>query len=187
MTAPTHETPVTVGGRHFYVTRDTTYEQDMYVMSVMRKAGLEKLAAEFDMTNVEGFDEVAQSLVVTAFENGQLFRMLGGILEEDGFEWTPEEADENAIFFSQLRDKEDKEALRGSMVAAILGFFVNGLLSSRTSPNSSTNVTMQPVSTRPSVVSPSSSAPLAETTTSEPGERLSESLPDIDPPITPPS
>jgi hypothetical protein len=128
--------PLEIEGRTFYNCTSTSFKQDIYVMSVMRKSGLEKLASEFDITKTDILDEVAQDIIVTASINGQLFEMLGAVLEEEGVPWTVESAKENAEFFAELRDKRDKDALHGAIVSVILGFFVSGLLSSKNLKNS---------------------------------------------------
>jgi hypothetical protein len=127
---------VVVSGRRFASVEETTFEQDIYIMRLLEEAGLRKLAEVFD-AGKDNIGDIAHQVILTAYTHGRLFSLLGAVMEEEGVTWTPEVAERNAKFFSQLRSPEDKGALKNSIVAVILGFFVSGLLSSKTSQKSS--------------------------------------------------
>lgn len=126
---------IMVGGKRFVPSTKTTFEQDMYVANLVSKAKLDELtqdfANNFEQTDLSG---KAQQLVMQAYNSGQLFHLLSGVLSgPDGIAWSPAQAKENAEFFANLTEEQDKQALHGSIVGAILGFFVSALTSSKTS------------------------------------------------------
>lgn len=141
---------IEVAGRRFKNSTATTFEQDMYVMQLLEETGLQKLAQDFNVLE-QDISEISSKVIIQAFASGKLFHLLAGTLEEVGVPWTVKNAQVNGEFFSKLTDPKDKDALKGSLVAVILSFFVSGLLSSKTSPISSlVNLEMQPESTGPS-------------------------------------
>jgi hypothetical protein len=154
-------------------------------MSLVTEAGLEDIAAKFKEGNFD-IDEVAQKIIITAFTRGKLFELLGAVMEEEGTDWTIERAKANAEFFANLRSTEDKLALRGSIVAVILGFFVSGLLASR---NSTISLTSEQSFDRNGVIVPSvAPTPSPEaTSTSVTGTASSENSPTSTSPATPAS
>lgn len=190
MTAPTLDQPltaqpITVGGRTFRPSTSTTFKQDIYVMSLVDEAGLDGIAKQFKEGNFD-IDDVAQKIIITAFTRGKLFELLGAVMEEEGVAWSIEASKANAEFFAGLRAMEDKTALRGSIVAVILGFFVSGLLASR---SSTTSLTSEQSYDRNGVTVPSvapTSSPEA-TTTSATGMASSANSPTTTSPGTPPS
>lgn len=129
-------TEVTIAERTFRPCASTTFKQDMYVMTLLKAAGLVKLADGFDLS--KDLDDVAQNIIIEAFASGKLFDLLGAVMEEVGKPWTIKDAKANAEFFADLSKPEDKAALHGSIVGILLGFFVSGALSGKTSPKFST-------------------------------------------------
>lgn len=123
---------IVVSGRSFRAVVETSFKQDLYIMSLVEAAGLNDLASEIDFTSPD-LPNTAQRVIARAFSKGQLFALLGAVVEEVGEEWTIEGAKEREVFFGNLRKAEDKKALHSAIVVIILGFFVNGLLSSKTS------------------------------------------------------
>jgi hypothetical protein len=126
---------IVVAGRKFTPSVNTTFEQDLYVMDRMRAGGLNGLQTE--VTTEGELNELAQEILIQSYRSGKLFELLAGVLEEEGKEWSPESADENAIMFSKLTDPEDKKALHGSLVGVVLSFFVAEDSSLKISPKSS--------------------------------------------------
>lgn len=140
---------IVVSGRRFKTATSMTFEQDIYTLKVLEESGLQDLARQYDPIHTD-ISKLSTKVIVTAFGSGKLFELLGAVLEEEGVPWSIKTAEENAHFFSQLRDPQDKSALKSSMVAVILGFFVSGLLSSKTSKMSSlVNLEMQPAGSEP--------------------------------------
>lgn len=163
---------ITVQGRKFLAVNDTTFEQDIYIMQLLEESGLQKLAAEFDITK-DDISDVSTKVIVTAFSTGKLFELVAASVEEIGVVWSVEQAKLNAIFFRQLTDPQDKAALKSSIVAVILGFFVSGLLSSKSSEFSSTIA--RGIKLESIVPSSVSGEPNGGNTTSETGILSSES------------
>lgn len=124
-----------VAGRKFKPMPKTTFRQDMYIGSLLRHAGLLKVASGFNAA-ADDLSEFAMDVIATAFEHGKLFDILGGIMQEDGVPWSIESAKANALFFSELTEDEDKRQLHGAIVGAIMGFFVSGALSMTNSQSS---------------------------------------------------
>lgn len=124
-----------VAGRKFRPMPKTTFKQDMYIGSLLRHAGLLKVAATFN-PDTDDLSELAMDVIATAFENGKLFDILGAIMQEDGVAWSIDTAKANALFFSELTEDSDKKQLHGSIVGAIMGFFVSGALSTTNSRSS---------------------------------------------------
>lgn len=118
-------------GRVFRISEGTTSRQDMWVMSRLDKAGLEKIAATYNTP--EHLDEMAQKLVFAAYENGTLYEILAGLLVEDGKKWTIENAKANAEYFANLTNSADKQALQGPIVSILMLYFASGLVSNMTS------------------------------------------------------
>lgn len=111
-------------------------------MSILRDAGLSALAEKFDPAE-DTLDKIASELIVSAFASGKLFSLLGAVLEEDGVEWSSVGAEANGNFFASIKNKEDKNALRGSIVGILLGFLLSGVLALTTSPKSSAHVALK--------------------------------------------
>jgi hypothetical protein len=121
-----------VGGRTFRPSSETTFEQDLYIGSLLKDAGLVKMAAGFDLAKDE-ISDVAVDIITNAFASGKLFDVIAASMEEIGTPWSIPEAKKNAQFFAQLRKAEEKKKLHGAIVGIILGFFVSGAVSSTTS------------------------------------------------------
>ena len=83
-------------------------------------------------------------MLMSAYRSGKLFEILGGIMVEEGTKWSPERAMETAQFFADLTAPEDKQAIHGIMVGAVLGFFANGGGFTATSPKSSSLSDQEP-------------------------------------------
>lgn len=124
---------VVVAGRTFRACTTTSFRQDLYVMKLVTEAGLKEIAAKVDLTNSEALSDSAQEIIIGAYASGKLFELLGAVMMEEGKAWSEESAKTNAEFFANLTSGDDKNALKGSIVAVILGFFVSGLLASKTS------------------------------------------------------
>lgn len=125
-----------IAGRTFRKCVTTTFEQDIYIMAMLRDAGIMKAGESFN-PEVASLDDVAQDVILRAFTSGKLFEILAGTLEEVGEPWSIPNARANAQFFAQLTDQADKATLHGSIVGALLGFFITGAQSSMISRKSS--------------------------------------------------
>lgn len=125
----------TVSGRTFAPTKDTTFEQDLFIMDIVTEAGLSEDKFELDSTGKHLSNDAA-NLVLKAYRSGRLFLLLAGILEEQDKPWTVDAAYDNANFFSKLSSKEDKKAIQAAVVGTVLSFFMAGDGSLRIFPKS---------------------------------------------------
>lgn len=185
MTAPAVQKEgniIEVAGRRFSPVAETTYEQDMFIMKILRDAGLAQMTEGFDPVK-DDLSEAAQNLIVRAFASGKLFTLLAATLEEEGHEWTMADAERNGVFFSRLKKLSDKEALRGSIVGILTGFLISGVLSSRISGRSSLDVALTPAQLNDVARSFTSSEAPADAT-SESGTPSSVNSPDTTPTTT---
>jgi hypothetical protein len=113
---------VEVAGRKFVAAQHTTFEQDLYLMDRIRSAGVDKMPTS---VSEEGeLTDAAEELLYSAYRTGHLFEILAGLMVEVDVPWNKDEADLNAEFFAGLSNPEDKKALHGVMVGAVLSFFV---------------------------------------------------------------
>lgn len=175
---------IAIAGRTFRPTAQTSFKQDIYVMSLLKSAGLIKMAEGFDPLT-DDLDGVAQEIIVQAFSSGQLFSLLGAVLEEVGIPWSQARAVDNAEFFADLRDPKDKETLHGSIVGVLMGFFVSGALSSRRSPKYSIERRPEGERTDPDALRDGVMIPASEERgTMESGTTSSETSPGTTPPAT---
>lgn len=123
-----------VGGKVFIPTVNTTFDQDMYLMSLMTNSGITELSKTFkeDMP----LSEAGQKVVAAAYDSGKLFLILGAGMVEEGKRWSKEDSVKNAQFLANLESAEDKSKLHGIMATVIIGFFLTALASLKTSENS---------------------------------------------------
>lgn len=156
----TKSASVEVAGRRFTAVSDTSFEQDIWIMQLLQESGLRQMAEKFNVVS-DDLSNVSQEVIIAAFRSGKLFQLLGAVMVEDGKEWTLESAKANADFFAKLTSREDKNAMRASIVSVILGFFVSGLLALGTSETSS--VRLEPVDVQQPEKSPSEASTISET------------------------
>jgi hypothetical protein len=135
--APTKDIVLTIQGRTFRKSQTTTVAQDAFVMKRMREFGLVEMAASFNPQK-DDLNVFSEKLLLEAFETGQLFEILGGVLVEDGVKWSKKVALANAEFFENLTDIGDKEQLFGTIAGVLLDFLVAAAAWSKRSLKSST-------------------------------------------------
>lgn len=114
-----------LGGRVFGHARETTFEQDAYLMSLVWEIKLHE-------TITAGGDVVGAVL-----RSGQVCRFLAGALVEDGVPWSSVSATQAAEHFAQLRAPDEKATLHAALQGLLLGFFGAGGPSSASSPTAS--------------------------------------------------
>jgi hypothetical protein len=157
-----------IDGQPYRMARDTTIEQDFYVMRQLRKAGLADIAP--------GAGEVAQDyalrVVHSVIEGGAPFELLGGLLMPDdrGLRWSPERAETTARVLASATAPEDKAKIQGLLVSVLSGFFAAGLGCSIPFPTASGRAAGQP--------GHGSTAGAATSGTSATGDSSSGSSPD---------
>lgn len=119
-----------LAGRTFRQSVSTTMAQDAYVMK--RQLAFSSLGAPADDPFAAG-----QSLIMTAFESGLMYEVLGGLLVEDDVPWSQATATENARFFAALTAREDKNVLWENIAGILSDFLVGAGEWSRASLRSS--------------------------------------------------
>jgi hypothetical protein len=138
-TAAAPETPqahvFTIAGRTFRRSDSTQIDQDAYVMKRMREAGLVKMWDGFN-PKTDTLSQLIEAIIFDAFERGVLWEILGGILVEDGIEWTRAIALANANTFRRVTDPIEKEALFANIADVLIDFLGNAAAWSATSPES---------------------------------------------------
>jgi hypothetical protein len=121
-------------GRTFRMQTDMTVEQDLYVMDLIERMGLTEADLN-DLTrgNQPEKEKAARSLILGAYRSGELFKLIGTLMNEDDVEWTPEVSEENAELFATMRDKKVKAKILKNLTMLLLAFFTYGLPSSQIS------------------------------------------------------
>jgi hypothetical protein len=123
---------IVIAGRRFVPTAKTTFDQDLYMMSLMTQTGLDEIVHSFDPQKME-LTDVAARCIAVAYESGKLFLILGAGLLEEGTKWSKERSIQNAEFLASLDESADKEALHSLVATVILGFFLTAISSSKIS------------------------------------------------------
>lgn len=130
-----------LGGRHFALVGDSTIEQDLIILSLIRKAGLDEVMLEEGETP----QAFALRILDVAIQSGAVMELLGCLLipedrtagaMEPGDAWTPEIGQETSRFIAELRDPADKAKVKALILSLLVSFFDRGiasLWSSRTS------------------------------------------------------
>lgn len=124
----------TLGGRLFKLTANSTIEHDYLTMDCIRAAGLDVLQMGADQHP----EDFVRELLHQVHKSGQLFPLLAHLIlpaEVAGKDWTPAVALTTAAFIKQLTSDADKQTVRDQVVAMLISFFQNGLVSLRTFPS----------------------------------------------------
>jgi len=131
-----------IGDRRFVVISESTVEQDLHFLALIKQAGIDEVIAQPGET-AEAF---ARRLLEVTVASDKTLDLLGCLLvptdsippgTDAGDAWTREIAEETASFLGHLKSKADKAKLRSLILSLLLCFFDNGIVclwSSRTSP-----------------------------------------------------
>ncbi len=115
--------PISIAGRTFRYAEGTSMDQDGYVITRMKRAGLYDLASGFNM-QTDDIGKLGEEMILQAFESGALYEILAGIFVEDGIPWSRKAAADNARFFGALTDPTDKKAIYAHLATVILDFLL---------------------------------------------------------------
>lgn len=133
MTEPTTDDVLSVPeviellGRKFRSAKDLTLERDMYIMSLMRAAKIADLFDRKDKPSVTfDLDELAEQIIVAAFESGKMFEITAAVLDEEGVKWTRSGSIKNAQWLSEITEKKSKDTIMQYIAVIILAFFMKG-------------------------------------------------------------
>lgn len=158
---------ITVAGRTFRPVTRSTFEHQLYMMPLVRAAGLATAGTE-----IKGASEAdAEALLLKVIASRHTLDLLAGSLLEDGQEWSPEGADGTRAFFAAVTDPADIARLQGALVGLVASFFGLAVSLPATSDTVSPAVAM----------SSSAPSPNAATTISASGDTSSAPSPAMTP------
>lgn len=117
------KTKITLGERVFWIQEEGTIEHDLWTMKVVRDHKLDQLTLE----EKEPAEAFVQRVLAMILQTGCLFQILAAGLVPEGHPWTPEGAEETAIFLKNLRTPDDKRLMQDLVTSVLIGFFAAGL------------------------------------------------------------
>ena len=116
---------ITINGRRYAPVATQTFEQDVWVMAQVRRAGLDR----FVMRPDELATDFVERLLFEVAASGALLPLLAGLLVPDGQAWSPSVALESQQAFAMATDAKEKAQLRGEVASLLAGFFEKGIAS----------------------------------------------------------
>jgi hypothetical protein len=151
-------------GRKFHgVTDAMTSVQDDYIMTQLRRSGATDVLLGIEASTDEERRARSREMFDRILESGRKYRLLAGLLIEEGKTWNQEEAEKNAARFAAIIDTEEKLTMNREVMRHVQFFFRPETESLKTSPNSSNQSSEVPVTASAegatSEISRSSSAP----------------------------
>lgn len=138
----------TLGGRSFLTVQETTVEQDLVFLELVKRAGLDEITIDPS----EDIAAFSGRLLGALVKNLVILELLGCLLipaelvpprgmfrrrQEREAVWTPELGMETATFLGSLRAEEDKAKIRSLILSLLMDFFENGIVSLWTTQTSS--------------------------------------------------
>jgi hypothetical protein len=132
---------ITVAGRTFRPVTRSTFAHQLYMMPLVRDAGLLGVPGQ---VRTASSPAEAEALLFRVIESRHTISLLAGVLAEGGREWSPEDADQNKLFFASLTDPRDCAALQAALLALVTDFFALAGSSPATSPASLSSTTATP-------------------------------------------
>lgn len=143
---------VKLGGREFQVIANGPVKFDLYMLALVKKAGIDSINISAGQTTEEFVDALLDQLM----RSGMSMEILGAMMapaDLDLRKWTPAVAAESTAFIEELMEPSDKAIVKGMVAQVLIGFFQSGLASLTTSP------TVSPKKARASVkIEPETSA-----------------------------
>ena len=112
--------------RTFVAAQDTTVGHEVWMMRLVRSAGLYGV----NLTQPE-------AVLERALESGRTIELLAGSLVEPGVPFSEAAMAERAAWIEAITDAESRRQIRDALVMLLLSFFLSGTASSPTSPSSS--------------------------------------------------
>lgn len=130
---------IQLDGRSFLpVNESISAAQDDFIMLQLRRAGVnETLDLLPENATFEQRSKAGAEMYNRILESGRKYKLLGGLLTEEGKPWTEEEALRNAAIFSGLHTIDERVLMHRVVIRQVSGFLRFGEASSPTSPNSS--------------------------------------------------
>lgn len=122
------ETGFTIGGRSWRAVKQTTFEHDIALSTIVRRSGITMPDAS---VTAEEFEARA---FFRLMETGEIFNLLGAVAipaKLADLDWTEKIGAESAQFFRTINDQQEKEKLQAVLVTLVLNFFAPVLVSLR--------------------------------------------------------
>lgn len=151
-----------LGGREFDVIASSTIEWDVTLLNLVQGCGL----SDVTMHAGEDAEGLARRVFRSLMSSPAVFEILGCVLipaGTDPLEWRPPMMREQAEFIRHLHAPEDKAAINSHIKNIVAGFFLQGIVSVRISPNVSSLLNGAELPSSPS-------PPASSTESSENGE-----------------
>jgi hypothetical protein len=155
---------LTLDGRKFHgVTDAMASVQDDFIMTQLRRSGATDVLIGMEASTEEERRARSREMFDRIMESGRKYKLLAGLLIEEGKTWNQEEAERNAARFAAITDTEEKLTMNREIMRHVQFFFRPETESLKTSPNSSNQSSEVPATASAEAVtsetSPSSSAP----------------------------
>lgn len=124
------------------LTQQMSAAQEDYVAIILSDAGAMPTIAEISRAKPDVADDakrtkLADDLRLKIVRKGMTFKLLAGLLTEQGKKWRQEDAVRNAERFGDITNPEEKALMRDQLITLVFAFFPSGEASSTTSPKSS--------------------------------------------------
>jgi hypothetical protein len=124
--------------REFHgITEAMTAVQDDYVLTQLERSGAMEMLSQLKGLSQEQRAERSVEAFRRLRESGRKYKLLAGLLTEEGHTWTQTEADTNAARFAAITKTEEKLAMNSEVMRHIALFFRFEGESSETSQKSS--------------------------------------------------
>jgi hypothetical protein len=130
---------IKLDGREFRgITQSLSARQDDFILVELRQSGAMEILAALpkDATPAQR-DAASDAMFNKILDSGRKYRLLAGLLTEEGKTWTHGAADRNAERFGDITDTDEKVTMSRELMRLVVLFFRFGAESSTTSPNSS--------------------------------------------------
>jgi len=99
---------MTLDGRKFHgVTDAMASVQDDYIMTQLRRSGATDVLMGIEASTDEERAARSREMFDRIVESGRKYRLLAGLLIEEGKTWNQEEAEKNAARFAAITDTEE--------------------------------------------------------------------------------
>jgi hypothetical protein len=167
---------LTIQGRKF-LQESPTFEQELYIMQQVMDAGLDQATLTLDPSG-DDLEPKVKRLILQAYKAGILFKLMASLVVEEGRDWTPELAEEQARLFASVRDPEDKKQLQPALVGGLLAFFESSVSSGETFLPSLADDEIDEISVQPKtkpVLTPDAAGEVFRTGTMKPSSEKSPS------------
>lgn len=141
---PTNEAEIRflIEGRTF-IQDAPTFEQELYIMDKATDAGFTD-AGGLALDAKGNMPLLARQMLMRAYKSGHLYHLMAALLNEEGVEWSEEEAEKNSAFFRKVKDPESKANLQVALAASVVAFFESAVTSGEIS-NISSAVAAEPL------------------------------------------